>query len=67
MPELFAENVDILEWLRSYKPYKSQAELRQQLVWALDHEYSLPPGPLKDAATDYSRKIENAIIPRGRV
>lgn len=67
MPEIFDTQPDLVQWLRARHPFRGQKKLRGALVWALEHEISLPDGPLKDAAIVYRQRIEDAIIPIGRI
>jgi len=66
MPEIFAANPDLEQWLRARHPFRGQKKLRAGLVWAIEFEMSLPPGPLREAAKVYRQRIEDAIIPIGR-
>ncbi len=67
MPEIFDAQPDLIKWLRARHPYRSQFKLRSSHVWALEHEVSLPEGPLRDAAVVYRKNIEASLIPRGRI
>ena len=66
MPEIFAANPDLEQFLRARHPFRGQKKLRAGLVWAIEFEMSLPPGPLREAAKVYRQRIEDAIIPIGR-
>lgn len=67
MPEIFDTQPDLVQWLRASHPYRSQNKLRALLFHAMEYEVSLPEGPLRDAAIVYRKRIENAIIPIGRI
>jgi hypothetical protein len=67
MPEIFDTQPDLVQWLRARHPFRGQKKLRAALVWAIEYEVSLPEGPLRDAAVVYRKRIEDAIIPIGRI
>jgi hypothetical protein len=67
MPEIFDAQPDLAKWLRASHPYRGQNKLRALLFWAMEYEVSLPEGPLRDAAIVYRKRIEDAIIPIGRI
>ena len=67
MPEIFDAQPDLAKWLRASHPYRGQNKLRVALFWAMEYEVSLPVGPLRDAAIVYRKRIEDAIIPIGRI
>lgn len=67
MPEIFDAQPDLAKWLRACHPYRGQMKLRVALFWAMEYEVSLPEGPLRDAAIVYRKRIQNAMIPIGRI
>lgn len=67
MPEIFSEHPNLENWLRARHLFRGQKKLRAALVWAIEHEVSLPPGQLKEAAKIYRQRIEDSIIPVGKV
>lgn len=67
MPEIFAEHPDLEQWLRKPQRFRGQKQLRATLVRAVEYEVSLPKGPLRDAAALFRKRVEDAVIPMGRI